>query len=71
MPAIVERLGVRLRARGAGPDPGALLGLALRNNLRRRVIADCRSLPLNLLAIRLPDDIGLLLRLTNGLGRRL
>jgi phosphoribosyl transferase-like protein/phosphoribosyltransferase-like predicted ribonucleoside biosynthesis protein len=31
----VERLGVRLGARGAGPDPSVLLGLALRDNPRR------------------------------------
>jgi len=44
MPAIVERLGVRLRARGAGPDPGALLGLALRNNPRRAQLLVSRVL---------------------------
>jgi len=44
MPAIVERLGVRLRARGAGPDPGVLLGLALRNNPRRAQLLVSRVL---------------------------
>jgi adenine/guanine phosphoribosyltransferase-like PRPP-binding protein len=44
MPAIVERLGVRLRAGGAGPDPGALLGLALRNNPRRAQLLVSRVL---------------------------
>ena len=31
MAATVERLGVELRARGAGPDPRVLLGIALRS----------------------------------------
>jgi hypothetical protein len=44
MPAIVERLGVRLCARGAGPDPGVLLGLALRNNPRRAQLLVSRVL---------------------------
>ena len=44
MAATVERLGVRLRARGAGPDPGVLLGLALRNNPRRAQLLVSRVL---------------------------
>ena len=44
MAATVERLGVRLRAREAGPDPGVLLGLALRNNPRRAQLLVSRVL---------------------------
>ena len=43
----------------------------LRHNLRLRVITSCRGLPLNLLALRLPDDVRLLRRLINGLWRGL
>jgi adenine/guanine phosphoribosyltransferase-like PRPP-binding protein len=44
MGATVERLGVQVRARGAGPDPRVLLGLALRNNPRRAQLLVSRVL---------------------------
>ncbi len=40
----VERLGVLLRARDAGPDPRVLLGLALRDNPRRAQLLVSRVL---------------------------
>jgi hypothetical protein len=40
----VARLGVQLRARGAGPDPRVLLGLALRDNPRRAQLLVSRVL---------------------------
>jgi len=44
MAATVERLGVQVRSRGAGPDPRVLLGLALRNNPRRAQLLVSRVL---------------------------
>jgi hypothetical protein len=44
MGSTVERLGVQVRARGAGPDPRVLLGLALRNNPRRAQLLVSRVL---------------------------
>lgn len=42
--SVVERLGVTLRARAAGPDPNVLLGLALRDNPRRAQLLVSRVL---------------------------
>ena len=44
MTSTVVRLGARLRARGAGPDPRVLLGLALRDNPRRAQLLVSRVL---------------------------
>ena len=44
MISTVVRLGAQLRARGAGPDPRVLLGLALRDNPRRAQLLVSRVL---------------------------
>ena len=44
MTSTVVRLGAQLRARGAGPDPRVLLGLALRDNPRRAQLLVSRVL---------------------------
>lgn len=44
MTTTVVRLGAQLRARGAGPDPRVLLGLALRDNPRRAQLLVSRVL---------------------------